>query len=44
MKKQLNVGWFKPIKKTGKTEVVFEAPNGEKTIFDITIQRYIQDN
>ena len=27
-------------KKAGKTEVVLEAPNGEKTMFDITIERY----
>ena len=26
-------------KKAGKTEVVLEAPNGEKTMFDITIKR-----
>ena len=30
-------------KKTGKTEVVLEAPNGEKTIFDITIKSYKYD-
>lgn len=33
--------WFVGAKfrKAGKTEVILEAPNGEKTIFDITIKR-----
>ena len=33
--------WFigAKFRKAGKTEVILEAPNGEKTVFDITIKR-----